>query len=58
MIGIDTTLGLATTVPIWLLPLRDLLSVTVILASYGGNEVAWRGHVLRIAPPRLAAGKG
>ena len=58
MMGIDMALGLATAVPIWLLPLRDLLSVAVILASYGGNEVAWRGHVLRISPPRLAAGKG
>ena len=58
MSGIDAALGLATAVPIWLLPLRDLLSVAVILASYGGSEVAWRGHVLRISPPRLAAGKG
>ena len=57
-IGIDLALGLVTAVPIWLLPLRDLLSVAVILASYGGNEVAWRGHMLRISPPRLAAGKG
>ncbi len=58
MIGIDASLGLITAVPVWLLPLRDLLSVTVILASYGGRDVAWRGHVLRISPPRLAAGKG
>ncbi len=58
MIGIDASLGLVTSVPVWLLPLRDLLSVTVILASYGGRDVAWRGHVLRISPPRLVAGKG
>ena len=58
MIGIDAALGLATAVPIWLLPVRDVLSVTIILASYGGSEVAWRGHVLRISPPRLVAGKG
>ena len=58
MMGIDACLGLTTAVPIWLLPVRDLLSVTVILASYGGSEVAWRGHVVRISPPRLAAGKG
>ena len=57
-VGIDAALGLRSAVPVWLLPLRDLLSVAVILASYGGNEVAWRGHVLRISPPRLAAGKG
>ena len=58
MMGIDAALGLTRAAPIWLLPLRDLLSVVVILASYGGSEVAWRGHVLRISPPRLAAGKG
>ena len=58
MLGIDAALGLTTAVPVWLLPFRDLLSVTVILASYGGNRVAWRGHILSISPPRLAAGKG
>ncbi len=58
VVAVDATLGLATTMPIWLLPLRDALSVTVILASYGGTEVAWRGHVLHISPPRLVAGKG
>ena len=58
IVAVDAALGLASTVPIWLLPLRDILSVTVILASYGGTEVAWRGHVLHISPPRLAAGKG
>ena len=58
MIGIDRVLGLATVLPIWLLPLRDVLSVAVILASYGGRKVEWRGHILHISPPRLAAGKG
>ena len=58
MVGVDAVLGLATTAPIWLLPVRDVLSVTVILASYGGTQVAWRGHVLHISPPRLVAGKG
>ena len=58
MSGIDTALRLQTALPIWLLPIRDLLSVTVILASYGSSKVAWRGHVLRISPPQLAAGKG
>lgn len=58
VLGIDAALGLAMAVPIWLLPVRDLLSVAVILASYGGNEVAWRGHVLRISSPSLAPGKG
>jgi ceramide glucosyltransferase len=56
--GIDRALALAPAVPIWLLPFRDLLSVAVILASYGGSEVAWRGHVLSSAAPRLVPGKG
>ncbi len=58
ILAIDKELGLAMAVPIWLLPLRDVLSVAVILASYGGRQVEWRGHVLHISPPRLAAGKG
>ena len=37
MQGIDGALRLATDVPVWLLPLRDVLSVAVILASYGGR---------------------
>ena len=58
MLGIDFVLGLTMAVPIWLLPLRDLMSVAVIVTSYSGTEVAWRGHVMTISPPRLAAGKG
>lgn len=58
MVGVDLVLGVSTAVSVWLLPLRDLLSVTVIIASYGGNRVAWRGHILHISPPRLVAGKG
>ena len=58
MLGIDAALGLSTGVPVWLLPFRDLLSVAVILASYGGHRVAWRGTFCSISPPRLAAGKG
>jgi len=58
VVGIDATLGLAMAIPLWLLPLRDAMSVAVILASYGGNQVAWRGHVLQISAPRLAPGKG
>jgi ceramide glucosyltransferase len=58
VVGIDTTLGLAMAIPLWLLPLRDAMSVAVIVASYGGKQVAWRGHVLQISAPRLAPGKG
>jgi ceramide glucosyltransferase len=32
---------------LWLLPLRDLLSVAVLLAGFLNNKVVWRGHTLR-----------
>jgi ceramide glucosyltransferase len=31
----------------WLFPLRDLLSVAEIVASYWSGRVVWRGHVLQ-----------
>ena len=48
---IDATLArthanLASPAPIWLLPLRDLISMAVMLASYGGDEVEWRGNMM------------
>lgn len=49
--GIDRALRLAPRAPIWCLPLRDALSVAVVVASYGGNRVAWRGQVLRVTRP-------
>ncbi len=42
---------LATRVPIWLLPLRDALSMIVLLASHAGRRVEWRGHMLQTARP-------
>ncbi len=30
----------------WLLPFRDMLSVGVIVASFCGDRVRWRGHVM------------
>jgi ceramide glucosyltransferase len=36
--------ALAFCCPVWLLPLRDVLSVAVMLASYGGRHVVWRGY--------------
>jgi ceramide glucosyltransferase len=40
--------------PVWLLPLRDVLSVAVMLASYGGRQVDWRGYGLHAdTPPSL-----
>ncbi len=52
--GIDRELGraeetLATRLPIWLLPLRDLMSIAVLLASHAGTRVEWRGQVLDTA---------
>lgn len=42
---------LATRTPIWLFPLRDLMSILVILASHAGTRVEWRGQILRAVPP-------
>lgn len=41
-----THANLASPAPIWLLPFRDLLSIAVMLASYGGDEVEWRGNMM------------
>ncbi len=48
---IDRALGpllgdLAFRAPLWLLPARELLSIAVMLASYAGLSVNWRGHTL------------
>jgi ceramide glucosyltransferase len=37
---------LAIRAPLWLLPARELLSIAVMLASYAGLTVSWRGHTL------------
>ena len=43
--------------PLWLLPARDIMSATVVLASYCGARVVWRGNVLRATGyrPRTAS---
>jgi ceramide glucosyltransferase len=41
--------------PLWQLPVRDVLSVAEIVASFFGRQVVWRGRTLyagRIAPAR------
>ncbi len=53
--GIDQTLGLvargmATPAPILLLPLRDALSFSIILASYASDKVEWRGQMMHTRP--------
>jgi ceramide glucosyltransferase len=45
---IDRALGLPATPP-WLVPLRDMLSFAVFIASFLGNRVAWRNNTFRIA---------
>jgi ceramide glucosyltransferase len=46
-LGVDRTLGLAKRSPLWLLPLRELMSIGVMIASYGGRRVDWRGHTMQ-----------
>ena len=58
--GIDRVLGLAgvghaTPVPALLLPLRDLLSIGIILASYASDRVEWRGQMLHTRAPQPTA---
>ena len=50
--AVDRLLRVRVTSP-WLLPLRDAMSVAVMLASYAGTRVAWRGQVLRARPLRI-----
>jgi ceramide glucosyltransferase len=53
--GIDRALAarvpLAFSCPVWLLPAREILSVIVMMASYGGRRVLWRGHGLEADTP-------
>ena len=58
---LDRMLRIEAPLAIWGLPLRDLLSVTVLLASYGSDRVVWRGHehqVTRFSRTGLQTGKG
>jgi ceramide glucosyltransferase len=53
--GIDSALGLvaqrrATAASILLLPLRDLLSIVIVLASYWSDRVEWRGQIMHTSP--------
>ena len=60
--GIDHALrgrsgGLAFRGPLWLLPLRDLLSAAEWIASHTGRRVDWRGQSLQAdTPPRFSQG--
>ena len=44
---VDRALGLPPT-PLWLVPLRDLLSFAVFVASFFARTVAWRDRTFRI----------
>ncbi len=46
--GIDHRLGLHNQ-PVWLIPLRDITAFCIVLVSFLGRSVQWRGHSLRIA---------
>lgn len=49
--GIDRALGLAPVLPVWLIPLRDWFSLSVLLASFAGRRVEWRGLILSPGRP-------
>ena len=36
--------------PVWLMPVRDTMSMMVFLASFFGQKVAWRGTRLKVEP--------
>lgn len=38
---------------LWLLPLRDFAALAVWLASFGGNEIEWRGLKFRVRDGKL-----
>jgi ceramide glucosyltransferase len=54
--GIDRSLtpllpGVAFAAPVWLLPLRELMSVVVLAGGFTGSRVDWRGHALNADGP-------
>ena len=51
--------GLAFAAPVWLLPLRDLLSAAEWAVCHAGRQVDWRGTMLEAdTPPRHASPVG
>jgi ceramide glucosyltransferase len=46
--AIDDQLGIGPSFPALLLPLRDCLSATVMVASFAGRRVTWRGRTLHV----------
>lgn len=51
--------GLAIPSPVWLLPLRDVLSAAEWIVGHFGRRVDWRGHTLETdTPPSLGVTSG
>jgi ceramide glucosyltransferase len=52
--------GVAFAAPVWLLPLRELMSVLVLAGGFTGSRVEWRGHAMQadgpVAVPPASAG--
>jgi ceramide glucosyltransferase len=40
--------------PYWMVPVRDLLSFAVFVASFLGRDVSWKGHRYRLFPGKVA----
>ncbi len=55
MAAIDHALGTLPLLRPWHMPLRDLMSIAVVAASYMGSRVEWRGQNMRVGTPRLPA---
>lgn len=47
--SVEKAFGVAS-LPLWLLPVRDLLSIAVFIASFFGQKVAWRGSRYEVEP--------
>jgi ceramide glucosyltransferase len=45
--AIDYRLGLKN-LPLWLMPVRDILSFCIVLASFCGRKIEWRGHAMHV----------
>ena len=61
--GIDLALRrhggtLAFPLPVWLLPVRELISLAVLIAAFAGNRVEWRGHHLTADRPARTRDQG
>jgi ceramide glucosyltransferase len=54
--GIDRSLapllpGVAFAAPVWLLPIRELMSILVLVGGFVGSRVEWRGHAMKADGP-------